>query len=134
MHMANRFAYEELSHENRCKVQNELYPLIVPPTIETIFGHWPVNLKEGLEREFKDKLNNAEIEFAACKQMLDRNDSLSQDALFSKFARNVCDLLGVDKSDTANYSAIYARVLGLALDAFGQLKLPETMVAVGREM
>jgi hypothetical protein len=55
MHMTNRFAYGELGHERRCKIQDQLYPLIVRPTIESVFGHWPQTLKDRMENRIHRK-------------------------------------------------------------------------------
>lgn len=134
MHLTNRFAYGELGHEQRRKVQDQLCPFIVRPTIESIFGHWPPNLKDGMENEFIEKLNDAEIEYGECKQLLDRDNPLSRDALFSKFAGNVCELLGVEKSESSAYAETFMKVIGLALDAFKELNLSETIRAVGTEL
>lgn len=134
MHMTNRFAYAELGHERRCKMQDQLYPLIVRPTIEAIFGHWPQKLKDGMESDFIEKLGNAEAEYGECKKLLDSDDPFAEDALFSKFAGNVCELLGVDKSELASYAQAYMKVTSLAMDSFEKLNLPETLRAVGKEL
>ncbi len=134
MHMTNRFAYGELGHERRCKVQDRLYPLIVRPTIESVFGHWPVNLKDKMEGEFIEKLGNAETEYGECKKLLDSGNPFAEDALFSKFARNMCELLGVDKSEFTAYAQTYMKVTGLATDSFKELNLLETVRAVGKEL
>ncbi len=132
LHLTNRFAYRELGHEQRCKVQDQLYPLIIGPTIESIFGHWPQNLKDGIESDFIENLGKSEIEYAKCKQLLDRDNPLAQDALFSKFAGNVCDLLAVEKNDSAAYAGSFMNVVELAVNSFDRLKLPETLRAVGK--
>jgi len=134
MHLTNRFAYRELGHEQRCKVQDQLYPLIIRPTIESIVGHWPQDLKDGIEGEFIEKLGNTEIEYGECKQLLDRDNPLAQGALFSKFAGNVCSLLGVEKTDTAAYAETFMKVIELAVDSFSKLDLPETLRVVGKEL
>jgi hypothetical protein len=134
MHMASRFAYGELGHERRCKMQDQLYPLIVRPTIESIFGHWPQNLKDGMESEFIEKLGNAEAEYGECKKLLDRENPFAEDALLSKFAGNVCELLGMDKTEVAPYAQTSMKVTSLAMDSFKELSLPETVRTVGKEL
>ncbi len=134
MHLTNRFAYSELGHEQRCKVQDRLYPLIVRPAIESMVGHWPPNLKDGIESDFIKNLGNAETEYGECKRLLDRDNPLAQDALFSNFAGNVCDLLGVEKNDPAAYAGSFMKVIDLALGSFDKLNLQETLRAVGREL
>jgi hypothetical protein len=133
MHMANRFAYGELGHEQRCKIQDQLYPLIVRPTIESVFGHWSQDLKDKMESEFIEKLGNAETEYGECKKLFDRENPFADDALFSKFAGNVCDLLGLDKTEFAPYAQTYMKVTSLVWDSFEKLKLSETLSAVGKD-
>jgi hypothetical protein len=132
MHLTNRFAYRVLGHEQRCKLQDQLYPLVIRPTIESIFEHGTPDLKDRLENDFIQKLSDAELEYGECKQLLDPNQPLAQDALFSRFAGNVCALLGVEKSDPAAYADTLGKVMELALRSFNQLNLPETLQAVGK--
>jgi hypothetical protein len=134
MHLTNRFAYRELGHEQRCKVQDRLYPLIIRPTIESIFGHWPTELKDRIEGDFVEKLGDSEVEYAECKRLLDRENPLAPSALFSKFAGNVCDLLGIETGDTAAYADTFMRAMKLAVASFSKLDLPETLRAVGGEL
>ena len=127
MHLASRFAYREFGHERRCKIQDQLYPLIIRPTIESIFGHWPQNLKDGMETEFIENLGKAEIEYGECKRLLNRDNPLAKDAIFSTFAGNVCELMGAEKTDTAAYAGTFMKVLELATDSVNQLDLPECL-------
>lgn len=134
MHMSNRVAYGELGQGPRCKIQDQLYPLIVRPTIESVFGHWPPDLKDKMESEFTEKLGNAETKYGECKKLLDRENPFADDALFSKFAGNVCELLGVDKREFATYARTYMKVTSLAMDSFKELNLSETLRSVGGEL
>jgi len=85
-----------------------------------------------MEREFFEKLNSAEIEYGECKQLIDRDNPLSQDALFSKFAGNVCELLGLEKADTATYANTFMKVIDIAIDSFKELNLSETLRVAGK--
>jgi hypothetical protein len=133
MHVANRFAFKHLGHAKRCKFQNEIYPLIARPVIEVIFGHWPSHLKDGMESEFRENLNNAEMEYGTCTYF-DSDDPFSQTDLFPKFASHVCELLGVEKGNTAGYRATFMKIAGLFLAASEEVKLDEAIVAVGKEL
>lgn len=134
MHLTNRFAYGFLGHEKRCKMQDQIYPIIVRPMIQTIFRHWPSNLKEGMEGDFADKLNDAEIEYGQCKQMFDPKMPFCQDALFAKFATVVCDLLGVEKTDGSEYTGTYLKVVELAVSSFREIRLADEVRAIGKEL
>jgi hypothetical protein len=87
-----------------------------------------------MEREFLEKLNTTEIEYGECKQLIDRDNPLSQDALFSKFSGNVCELLGVEKADTAAYADVFMKVFDLVIESYDKLNLSETIREVGKEL
>ncbi len=134
MHLTNRFAYGLLGQDGRCKVQVQLFPLIAGPTLEAIIGHWPQHLKDGVKAEFLEKLNAAEMEYGGCKEFLIPENPFADDALFSKFAGNVCELLGVDKDDFTSFAQTHAQVTGLAMDSFKELNLSETLRAIRKEL
>ncbi|UCD56981.1 MAG: hypothetical protein JSV16_14365 [Candidatus Hydrogenedentota bacterium] len=48
---------------------DELGPLVLGPTIETLFADWPQNLKDRIEEDFYQSLNRAEIEYSKCKEL-----------------------------------------------------------------
>ena len=50
------------------------------------------------------------------------------------FAGNVCELLGVDKNESASYAQTYINVTSLAMDSYEELNLAETLRAVGKEL
>jgi len=70
LHLTNRFAFAQLGHEKRAKLQEELSPVVIDATINTLFGDWPKNLKDGMERDFYNNLKNAEMEYGGCKALL----------------------------------------------------------------
>jgi hypothetical protein len=70
LHLTNRSAFAQLGHEKRVKLQGELGRPAIDAMIETYFGHWPKNLKDGIERDFYNNLNNAEMEYGSCKALL----------------------------------------------------------------
>jgi hypothetical protein len=80
MHLTNRFSSKELGHAQRCKVRDQLLPLIVRPTIDSVFGDWPTDMKERMENDLMERFDDAEILYLDCEQ---------KDALFSRFAEKV---------------------------------------------
>ncbi len=70
LHLTIRSAFTQLGQEKRDKLQDELAPLAINTTIETLFGHWPENLKDGIKNDFYENLNNAETEYSTCKVLL----------------------------------------------------------------
>jgi hypothetical protein len=51
-------------------LDDELVPPTIDAMIETYFGHWPQNLKDGIERDFYNNLANTEMEYGSCKELL----------------------------------------------------------------
>ncbi len=70
LHLTDRYAFAQLGNERRNKLIDELVPPTIDATIETYFGHWPKNLKDGIEKDFYSNLNNAQIEYGSCKELL----------------------------------------------------------------
>lgn len=70
LHLTNRSAFGQLGQEKRSKLQDKLAPLAVDATIQTLFGHWPTNLKDGIKKDFYQNLNNSEMEYGNCKELL----------------------------------------------------------------
>lgn len=69
-HLTNRSAFRQLGQETRTKLQNNLGPLAIDATIQALLGHWPKHLKGAIENDFYENLNNAEMEYGACKHLL----------------------------------------------------------------
>ena len=129
MHMTNRIAFGNLGDERRIKLQNELAPIIIDPTIESFFGHWPKKLKEGIESDFYMKLNDAEIEYSDCKQLLPKDNPFSDKALFSKLAKNVAELSG-----HSHNQEMLIQIITLSVDAWENMRLEELVDTVGKEL
>jgi hypothetical protein len=70
LHLTNRSAFKQLGQQKRSKLLEELGPLVVHATTETLFGHWPQNLKDGIKKDFYKSLDNSEMEYAGCTQLL----------------------------------------------------------------
>ncbi|MGO9274051.1 MAG: hypothetical protein ACLQOO_28075 [Terriglobia bacterium] len=72
LHLTNRSAFAQLGHEKRNKLYDALAPIVIDDTARTLctwFG-WPTNLKDGIKRDFCNNLNNAEIGYGSCKELL----------------------------------------------------------------
>jgi hypothetical protein len=63
--------------------------LIVPPIVEGFFGHWPQKYKVGIRHELYENLNNAELEYGACKEFVSKDNPFADDGLLNKLAQNV---------------------------------------------
>jgi len=129
MHMTNRLSFSKLGNEQRIKLQGELAPVVIDPTIKSLFDHWPKNLKEGIKNEFYEKLNDAEIEYSDCKELLSKDNPFSDNALFSKLAKNVAELSG-----HSNNPEMLIQIITLSVDAWKNMRLEELVDAVGKEL
>ena len=94
MHLTMRVADRILSEEQIRTLQNFIGPVIASTGVDSFCGHWPTDLKEKIKAEFYSKLNNAEIEYSKCKELLSKESSLTGNSLFSKLAWNVAELSG----------------------------------------
>lgn len=69
-HLMNRFALAMLGNDGRIKLQNEVAPLIVIPAISGFFDHWPEDEKEKISNKFFDELNEAELDYSSCRDIM----------------------------------------------------------------
>lgn len=129
MHVTSRVALGELGHDRRCKMQVQLAPLIVPPTIESAFGDVPPKKKDEIEKDFYEKLYYAELEYGECEQLFGPNDPFASNTVFSRFVAKVCKLVGEEYGPVV-ISAVRLRTI----ESFLELNLPETVRALGKEL
>src|SRR5438128_242275 len=95
LHMTMRTGYShDLGPERARRLKAELGPLVLLPLIDTFFGHWPKDLQNNMVAQFYQKINDAELEYSTCTELLytefiseDKNP-ITGNALFSKLARN----------------------------------------------
>lgn len=98
LHIINRISFSKLGQEKRIKFQNVLLPIVTRMIIEVYFNHWPRKYKKGIENDFIDNLNNAEIEYSKCntvfnKDILTKNNPRIHDADIG-FINQLCFNLG----------------------------------------
>ena len=70
INLTDRYAFNQLGHERRNELSDELVPATVHATIETLFGHCQQNIRDGIERDFYSNLNNAQMDYGSCKELL----------------------------------------------------------------
>ncbi len=122
MHLTNRSAFSILGPEGRNKLQNELSLLIVGSIFDAMVGHWPQKFKDGIRHDFLEKLNNAELEYGACKEFLSTDNPFAGDGLLNKLALNVAGLVGKPMDQE-----VIVKVISVASESFAQMKLNEMM-------
>lgn len=99
-HLMNRFALAMLGNAGRIKLQNEIAPLIVMPAISGFFDHWPEDKKEKMIDHFYDDLNDAELDYSTCHDIMPS----SINALFN----NIFE--GMESSSTTCLSKLISRI------------------------
>ena len=122
MHMTMRSASVQMTEQQIQKLQGYLGPLISSTAVDSFFAHWPEDMKKKIRDEFFDKLNDAEMEYSACKELLSEKNPLTGDSLFSKLARNVVELCGNSMNP-----AVLTLVISAGADAYKGLQL-DTLV------
>lgn len=126
--MTMRYAHSQLQPEQIKKLQSELGPLVALPTIEAFFGHWPEDLKAKIFADFYQKLNQAELDYSTCKELISKDNPITGDALFSKLARNVLELSGHSPTDIVEFMLPYS----LAIEAWKNMKLDKHIEAIAK--
>jgi hypothetical protein len=81
-------------------------------------------MKERMENDLMERFDDAEILYRDCEQ---------KDALFSRFAEKVSELLGIGRNHPA-YAETSVKTMNLALASFNQLNLAETLGAISKEL
>jgi hypothetical protein len=77
IHLTDRYAFSQLGNERRSGLYDELVPATIEASIETLFGHCPQNIKEGIEKDFYSNLNNSQMDYGSCKELLlDQKDDI----------------------------------------------------------
>jgi hypothetical protein len=106
LHVADRFAFSILGAEGRTKLIYPLGLLVAGTLTETHLAHWPLELKERIELEFMENLNEAQREYSAGNELLAETKPLSKNAVLDRAAFNIVGVVG-DPDDVANL--LYAR-------------------------
>ena len=118
MHMSLRASFARLTEEQIKKMQNFLGPIISSTAVDSFFQHWPNDLKEKIQSEFYENLNDAEIEYSTCKELFSEEKLLTGNSLFSKLAQNISNLI-----EDNNNPAILTAVLNVSMREFTDMKL-----------
>ena len=123
MHMKLRMAFVHLTEEQIKNMQNFFGPIISSTAVDSFFQHWPGDLKEKIQSEFYEKLNDAEIEYSTCKELFSEEKPLTGNSLFSKLAQNISSLIE-DNNNTATLTA----VLDVSMQEFINMKLDDLII------
>lgn len=118
-------AAKRLSETNIQKLQGYLGPLLASTAVDTFCRNWPEELKSKMRNEFFQKLNDAELEYAACHGLVSQSDPLNDGTLVGKFQTNAVALFE-RTGDSLAELAVGTEILG----AFANMNLDSLVCAV----
>jgi hypothetical protein len=142
LHLTNRFAFAQLGHERRNRLYDELVPPTIDATIEAYFGHWPKNLKEGIERDFLSNLNNAEMEYGSCEELLLKPESdtptiakITSGAKSKSVVGQLIDNLSQLVNGEINMDPLFAmQIWGLVIASLEKKEIPSLISEASKEI
>jgi hypothetical protein len=94
LHLTDRLAFSVLGAEKRSQLLTPLGELVAKLHVETYLGHWPADMKTRIESEFIENLDNAQIEYSSCTELISEDKPFSKDAVISRLAFNVAEITG----------------------------------------
>jgi hypothetical protein len=101
-HLVLRTAVSEGLTESKIKkLQAFLGPWIVWTAVNGFFHHWPEHLKKKMSGEVYNRLNDAEMEYAKCRGLLNPENPLDAKTLLGRLSRNAMDLWDKSPHDPA---------------------------------
>jgi hypothetical protein len=119
MHLACRLTFAAKGDAMRTRLQNIMGPVLVRTAVEMICGHWPQNLKDRIQSEVYEKLNEAECEYSSYK-------GLFSEEMFSQLGRHVASLCGSEMNPVTIHCVVCE-----AVDAVKESGLKEVVEATG---
>jgi hypothetical protein len=128
MHLTMRSAFSQLPEPQIRRLQSYLGPLICSTAIDSFVGHWPENLKKGMHSDFYSKLNDAEIEYSSCKELLSEKP-FTGNGLFEKLGLIVADLSGQQMNPVT-----IMLVIECSLDAYKSMNLDSLVSEAGKTL
>jgi len=105
MHMTLLKVVGRVNSAQLQKLQDFLILLIPATAIDSYFAHWPTHLKEKMNDEFIERLNDAEREYTEC----DKDNKIAP--VLMLLAKNIFDLLGLEEFDESKVRIILEVVM-----------------------
>lgn len=94
LHLMNRQVAVRLSPEIGEALRHEIGPYISGIAVDTFCAHWPEKYKFGIQREFIERLTDAEAEYVRCNTLTPDAGLIADTALSSRLAVKVLDVAG----------------------------------------
>jgi hypothetical protein len=142
LNLTDRYAFAQLGHERRNKLDDELVPPTIDALTETYFGHWPQNLKDGIKSDFYSNLNNAQIEYGSCEEMLlDPKDDtptlekLTSGAKSRSMVGRLTDNLSQIIEGKINLNAIFTMTIwGVVIESLRKKEIQDLISGASKEI
>jgi|GEM_PF-5425098 len=142
--MHNRLMFSVVGYDERSKFNKYFGELMLKSIVESIVGHWPQELKDGITRDVLRNLEAAEVDYATSKDILwnkeDEMDSIIGDSLLAKLTRNIASYCGYEMieympginitKDPENIMDVSFKVLAAFIYVMEKMKLQSIMKEV----
>ena len=99
LHLVSRYSAIKVGPERRTSLLEEIGPLVIEPTIRTLFGHWPDDLRNNIQTEYYENLAKTEYEYGSCERVWSESDvDDMNDIVLYRFGKNVASVMGDSNS------------------------------------
>lgn len=129
MHICAMKAQRRLGAERALALCDELSPCIVGHTIEMLFGRIAEDAAERVEKDFLEELNRAEALYSECKEIMIRNDLVTDKGVVNLLGLRVAEACGSPSNPIT-----LAVAQGAGVDGWTKMQLGELIDAVGKEL
>ncbi len=94
-HLVGRMASQAVGADKRSALLESIAPLVIDPTINAIFGHWPDDKKANIKSEYYKNLAESEYEYGACKNLWnDKGVDNMNEIVIHRFGKNIARAMG----------------------------------------
>lgn len=128
MHMFGRKAQQRLGVQRASQLCNELATCVVSGLTASMFPSSPQEIKEQIQAEFLEQLNQAEGAYSECEELMLPNDPLADKGLVNLLGKRVAEVCGRPHNPIT-----LVRAQGAAVDGWTRIHMGELVDAVARE-
>jgi hypothetical protein len=129
MHVCSMKAHRRLGGERGLALCNELSPHIIRPMIEMLFGRIAQDVAERLKEDFFEELNRAETLYSECKEIMIRNDLLTDKGVVNLLGQRVGEACGRPSNPI-----VLTLAQGAGVNGWTNMHLGELIDAVEKEL
>ena len=98
-HLVSRMASQAVGADKRSALLESMAPLVIDPTINAIFGHWPDDKRDNVKSEYYKNLAESEDEYGACKNLWnDEGVDNMNEIVIHRFGKNIARAMGNERN------------------------------------